>query len=111
VLVVEDEAATALDLATLLREYGARVIFANGPDTALRFIPRVRVDCAVLDVNLGNDDCSAVAQALASNVVPFIFVTAFSQSEVVRRYPWSPVIAKPYTPIDVVHSLGAVLAT
>jgi CheY-like chemotaxis protein len=110
VLVVEDEASIALDLARLLQSYGAKVISANGPDTALRFIARVRLDCAVLDVRLGDDDCDPVARALASNVVPFVFVTAYSQSEVVRRYPRSPVIAKPYTPVDVIHNVNALLA-
>ena len=41
--------------------------------------------------------------------MPFIFVTGYSHSDVVSRYSWSPVIAKPYTPIDGIDGIGSVL--
>jgi CheY-like chemotaxis protein len=110
ILVVEDEAAIALDLARLLRDYGATVV---GPavdvEEAIRHVARRRIHCAVLDVKLGPEDCGLVAEALTWNLVPFVFVTGYSHSEVTRRFAWSPVIAKPYTPIDVVDSIESVL--
>lgn len=110
ILVVEDEAAIALDLARLLRDYGAKVV---GPvadsEEALRHIARTRIDCAVLDVKLGAGDCGMVAEALTWRLVPFIFVTGYSHSDIVSRYTWSPVIAKPYTPTDVIDGIGAAL--
>jgi CheY-like chemotaxis protein len=110
ILVVEDEAAIALDLARLLRDHGARVVgpVADGEE-ALRHVAQTRIDCAVLDVKLGAGDCGVVAEALSWKLVPFIFVTGYSQSEVVSRYSWSPVIAKPYTPIDVIDGIDSVL--
>jgi hypothetical protein len=63
----------------------------------------------VLDVKLNGGDCGVVAEALSWNLVPFVFVTAYSQSEVVTRFSWSPVIAKPYAPIDVIDSIESVL--
>jgi CheY-like chemotaxis protein len=111
VLVVEDEAGIALDLVRLLRDYGATVIGpAASTDEALGHIVRTRLHCAILDVKLSNGDCGAVAQALTWNAIPFIFVTGYSKSEIVSRYSWSPVLSKPYTPIDVIDSLKSVLA-
>jgi CheY-like chemotaxis protein len=110
ILVVEDEAAIALDIARLLGDQGATVI---GPvasaDQALSQITRTRLHCAVLDVKLGTADCGMVAETLTWNAIPFIFVTGYSDSEVVRRYPWSPVITKPYIPLDVIDSIKSVL--
>jgi CheY-like chemotaxis protein len=87
ILVVEDETAIALDLARLLGDYGATVV---GPvasaEEALRSVTRKRIHCAVLDVKLRGGDCALVAETLSWNLVPFIFVTAYANSEVVTRY-------------------------
>jgi CheY-like chemotaxis protein len=110
ILVVEDEAAIALDVARLLRDYGAKVVGPAGDgDEALRHIAQTRIHCAVLDVKLGAGDCGVVAEALSWNLVPFVFVTGYLQCEVIDRFSWSPVIPKPYTPIDVVDSIQSVL--
>jgi CheY-like chemotaxis protein len=110
ILVVEDEAAIALDLARLLRDCGAKVIgpVADGEE-AIRHVTQTRIDCAVLDVKLGAGDCGVIAEALSWKLVPFIFVTGYSHSDVISRYSWSPVIAKPYTPIDVIAGIDSVL--
>jgi CheY-like chemotaxis protein len=111
ILVVEDEAAIALDLARLLRDCGAKVVgpVADGEE-ALRHVAQTRIDCAVLDVKLGAGDCGLIAEALSWKLVPFIFVTGYSQhSDVISRYSWSPVIAKPYTPTDVIDGIDSVL--
>ncbi len=111
ILVVEDEAAIALDLERLLREYGATVI---GPvpsaDQALGHIVRTHLHCALLDVKLSHGDCGTVAQALTWNAVPFAFVTGYSDSELVARYSWSPVLVKPYIAIDVIDCIETLLA-
>ena len=111
ILVVEDEWAIALDLANLLRDYGASVVGpANNPTEAIRHVARTRPHGAVLDVKPGSEDCSTVAEILTLYAIPFVFVTAYSTSDVVARYPWMPVLTKPYTPIDVINSLKVVLA-
>jgi CheY-like chemotaxis protein len=111
ILVVEDEAAIALDLARLLRDYGATV-FGPVPsaDEALGHIVRTHLHCALLDVKLSHGDCGTVAQALTWNAVPFAFITGYSNSDVVARYSWSPVLAKPYTTIDVIDCIETLLA-
>lgn len=110
ILVVEDEAAIALDLARLLRDYGATVVGpAADAEEAIRHVARRRIHCAVLDVKLNGGDCGVVAEALSWNLVPFVFVTGYSQSEVLNRFSWSPVITKPYTPIDVIDGIESVL--
>ena len=110
ILVVEDETAIALDLARLLRDFGATVVgpVANAEE-ALRSARSKRIHCAVLDVKLLGGDCGLVAETLSWNLVPFVFVTAHANSEVLKRFSWSPVIAKPYAPIDVIDSIESVL--
>ena len=111
ILVLEDDGATALDLANLVRDHGEMVV---GPaatvGAALTHLMRTPIHCALLDVKLAHGDCGEVAQALAAKVVPFVFVTGYSHSEVVSRYSRSPVITKPYAPVDVINSLRFVLA-
>jgi DNA-binding response OmpR family regulator len=109
ILVVEDEASIALDLAALLLKQGARVIGpATSVNEALYVMSRSGIDCALLDVKLGQQDVSLVAQALARGGVPFIFVTGYSKHKVIGDYPAHPVIEKPYRPAAVVEAIEAV---
>lgn len=77
VLVVEDEAAVALELALLLQSLGCRVL---GPaftvQDALKMIEAERPDAALLDVNVGGELVTPVAEALKERNVPFGLLTA-----------------------------------
>jgi CheY-like chemotaxis protein len=110
ILVVEDEAVIALDLAKLLRSQGATVVGpAASPNEALAQIARTRIDCAVLDVKLAAGDCGPVAQALTWSAVPFAFVTGHLRSELVSRFSWMLVVPKPHTATDIIDRLKSVL--
>ena len=65
VLVVEDEATIAIDITMALEEQGATII---GPVSAvadaLRCIEETRIDCALLDIRLGDEIVWPVADAL-----------------------------------------------
>jgi CheY-like chemotaxis protein len=97
ILVVEDEALIALDLHESLRDCGAIVIGPAGtPDEALAIIEGGKVDCALLDIKLGDEDVSAVAVALERLSVPIIFVTAYSDERLPRKFETWPLVRKPY---------------
>ena len=81
VLVLEDEALIAFDLASILEGQGHAVC---GPhttqETALAEIERAPPDAALIDVNLGKGVTSrAVAEALRRHDVPFAFLTGYAK--------------------------------
>jgi CheY-like chemotaxis protein len=97
ILVVEDEALIALDLHEALRDCGAIVVGPAGtPDEALAIIKDGKVDCALLDIKLGDEDVSAVAAALERLAVPIIFLTAYSDERLPRGFETRPLVRKPY---------------
>ena len=97
ILVVEDEAAIALDLADLVREEGAVPV---GPvatvDEALRVIGISPIDCAVVDIDLFGEESWAVAEALGNAKVPYLFLSGYSTERVPPRYRLRPFLEKPY---------------
>ncbi len=80
ILVVEDEPIIGLDVAMSLEQAGA-VILGPFPTAAkaLEAIDAIAtgfsLDSAVLDVNLGDHTCEAVAKKLATLSIPFVFHT------------------------------------
>jgi len=58
----------------------------------------------VLDVNLGGDVVYPLADVLAADQVPFIFVTGYGADEIERRFANVPVLQKPIEP-DALQSI------
>jgi CheY-like chemotaxis protein len=112
ILVVEDEAAIAIDLARLLADHGATIVGPIGTvPEALSLIASVQLDCAVLDINLGGESVRAVAETLANAGVPFVFVTGYSNERVPHQYGDRPVLQKPYDASQLVATLAGAIAT
>jgi PAS domain S-box-containing protein len=78
VLVVEDEAVVAMELTALLRASGAIVV---GPAISLQqglvLAGEEAFDCALLDVNLGGDHVSPLAELIRAKGAPFVLVTGY----------------------------------
>lgn len=78
ILVVEDAALVALDLADQLTNCGCEVV---GPVSnvagALARLNDGPVDGAVLDINLVGETSAPIAAWLSSHDVPFIFITGY----------------------------------
>jgi len=111
VLIVEDDAVVAIDLANLFRAQGATVLGpAASVASALSYIQTATIDCAVLDVNLREEDCSPVADLLAHADIPFVFVTAFDGHDVLSRHPSQPVVKKPFNQRDIISATTEALA-
>jgi PAS domain S-box-containing protein len=105
ILVVEDEALVAMALRESLTELGYSVV---GPfsrmSEAILALRNARVDAAVLDVNLGGEVVYPLADVLAADRVPFIFVTGYGPDEIERRFASVPVLQKPIEP-DALQSI------
>ena len=107
ILLVEDEYFIATDLARAFAAAGADVI---GPAAtlgeALRLIAaNAPLDGAVLDINLQGERVYAVADALATRGVPFIFATGYGSDEIPARFVHCKRCEKPVTPEQVVSAL------
>lgn len=111
IFIVEDEVLVAMDMADLLERMGFEVV---GPavhqEQAVAMARSEPIDAAFLDVNLGENKTSQpVAELLRERGIPFIFVTAYTASEVTFRLSDERVLKKPVTSSEMLASLRAVL--
>jgi DNA-binding LytR/AlgR family response regulator len=112
ILIVEDQALVALDLQAVLEEHGAIVV---GPclglaDAMRRTSGGDRLDGAILDVDLGDENVFDLADRLMEGHVPFVFHTGHPDLERLHlRYADVPVLLKPVRAEDVAHELGGVI--
>ena len=97
ILVVEDEALTALAVQTLLENAGYVVLGPVGRvEDALDLLRSGPPDAAVLDVNLFGATVDPVASALENMGVPFLFCTGYHRGGGVgENHPRAPVLNKP----------------
>lgn len=107
ILVAEDEAIVALEVAELLREIGHEVVavVASGEDAVARSA-ELRPDLALLDLHLrGALDGIEVAERLRPLGIPVLFLTAFGDAPTVARAQAAAPVGYLLKPFD-----GAALA-
>lgn len=96
VMLVEDEAMIALMMSEELTALGYQVV---GPFSTLRSgltaARAERIDCAILDLNIGEKSTYPIADALHERSVPFAFMTGYSRSNIEPRFALVPVLEKP----------------
>lgn len=100
VLIVEDEFLIAMDLALMVKDCGWRVIGpASTVRQALRLIEEELPAVVLLDVNLGAETVTPVAEALNARDVPFAVASAYSKPENVggQVLAGRPDVGKPTT--------------
>jgi PAS domain S-box-containing protein len=92
VLVVEDEAVVAMELARVLTAAGAKVVGPAGTiEEALALLDGQPIDRALLDVNLGGRLITPVAAALTRRRIPFVYLTGYQEPDVDD----GPILRKP----------------
>lgn len=109
VLVVEDEPVVAMYLEDLLEALGCRTI---GPASrladGLALVDDNGFDVAILDINLGSERSTPIAEALRARGLPFAFASGYGTppegfgAEV-------PMIEKPYREAQVAGALSRLL--
>jgi len=109
VLIVEDEPLVALDIHAALSATGASVIAATKGAEALELIHTAEISVAVLDINLGDRDCSAACRALSRRRIPFLFYTGYPIAEVLKEWPDAPVLIKPAKTRVIVKRVAALV--
>ena len=114
VLVVEDEYLVASMITDAFEDAGADIV---GPVSDLRMAldlqnnERIRVDAATLDVKLGGEDVFPLAERLAEEGIPFVFLTGYECHFLPERFQGSPCLSKPFEPEEVVEALRPHLKT
>ena len=115
ILVIEDEAIIAKDIAAYLQLGGYMVIgIAHDSEKALDYIHNLAPDFVLLDINIeGTKDGIQVAEVIKSKYnIPFIFLTSYSDSETLNRAkevnPYGYIV-KPFNENDLLSSITIAL--
>ena len=95
--MVEDNFLVAEDLRELLTRRGCDVV-GPAPRVAqgLSLVGEGGLDGAVLDINLGSENCFPIAAALSERSVPFVFLTGYDDKTLVPvEFRGAPRLSKP----------------
>jgi DNA-binding response OmpR family regulator len=109
-LVVEDEALVAMLVEEELARAGATVLgIACSVEGALYRIEAAQetggLDACLLDINLGGASSLPVADRLARDGVPFVFMTGYHDGFVQGRHAGTPTLHKPFDPQKMIGLL------
>ena len=111
VLVVEDEMMVSMLIEDMLSELGCTVV---GPaarlDEAMALARSTKIDCAVLDVNLGGQPIFPLADLLREQGAPFAFATGYGDAGLRDVDRGSPVLQKPFREGDLARVLSELQA-
>src|SRR5438128_411759 len=96
ILVIEDEALLAMDVETVLKSSGYRVLGPVGTSAdALSILQAGSPDLTILDLNLGDEMVFPVFDHLEKTGTPFIILSGHSQKMVPARHKNRPFLQKP----------------
>jgi PAS domain S-box-containing protein len=111
VLVLEDEAVVAIEIAQVLLKAGFEVVGpARAASQALQLVDELGCDVAVLDVNLGNETSERVALKLRERGTPFITLSGYSKEQHPLVFNGARSLAKPLRPESLIAELEACMA-
>ena len=110
ILVVEDEYFIASDLKRALLGAGATVVGPVGGSEGHALAAGLKLDAAVLDVNLEGATTYPIADDLTARGVPFVFVTGYDEWAMPESYRGTPRIAKPFTMENVLEMVESLVA-
>jgi CheY-like chemotaxis protein len=95
ILVLEDEPLVRLDVVKMMRSSGAQVHAASNVGEALAVIRRHKLSAAVLDIKIGESNCSPVYACLMERRIPIVLHTGYPRSHVSKTWPEISVVTKP----------------
>jgi PAS domain S-box-containing protein len=96
ILVVEDEALVALDIAQALTNAGFDIVGpANSVAHAIELIQDIGCDGAVLDINLGGETSEPVARELNDRGTAFVTLSGYSHEQRASAFEGAAALAKP----------------
>jgi AmiR/NasT family two-component response regulator len=110
VVIAEDEALIRLDLKEMLEEDGYVVAGEAGDgEAAVELTESLKPDLVIMDVKMPVlDGVSAAERITAQHLAPVVILTAFSQSDLVKRARDAGAMAylvKPFTKADLIPAI------
>jgi response regulator NasT len=114
VVVAEDEGLIRMDIVATLNESGYEVVgeAADGEE-AVRLATELSPDLIVMDIKMPKLDGISAAEKVAELKIPVVLLTAFSQSDLVKRAAEAGAMAyvtKPFKPTDLLPALQIALS-
>ena len=100
-LLVDDDRLVLSTMAAGLRQAGYRVDEAGSGDRALELCAQARPDLAVLDVRMSGLSGVEVAERLQEYAIPFLFLTAYGEEELVRNAVKLGALGYLVKPVDI----------
>lgn len=112
VLVIEDEYFLAEDIASALKELGARVI---GPVGGLQEATAIvegdaAIDAAVVDINLRSDMVFPLVRVLRARKVPLVFTTGYDRTSIDAEFDDIRLWEKPLDVAGMAQELAGLIA-
>ncbi|MGH7293235.1 MAG: response regulator, partial [Myxococcota bacterium] len=110
ILLVEDEPLVAMMMTQMIGDMGGEVIGPFGTlRDAIEALPEKGLDAAVLDVNVGGELVYPLAERLARDGTPLMFLTGYDSKSVDRRFVTSRVLTKPIEEAELASALASLL--
>jgi CheY-like chemotaxis protein len=111
VLIVEDDVMIRMLMEDMLNDLGFAVAAeASKVHEALAAVNGMEIDIAILDVNLGGETTSPVAEALAARGTPFVFATGYGEHGLPEQFRDRPLLKKPFQIDSLKRMLDTALA-
>lgn len=109
VVVAEDEGLIRMDIVATLNESGYEVVgeAADGEE-AVRLATELTPDLMVMDIKMPKLDGISAAEKISELKIPVVLLTAFSQSDLVKRAAEAGAMAyvtKPFKPTDLLPAI------
>ncbi len=110
ILIVEDEAPIAIDLASAVSQAGGIVVGpAASVATSFSLMADHKLDGALLDIRLRDETSFPLADVLAVLDIPFVFVSGLSSALMPYPHRDRPLFDKPYETRKVINTLARLL--
>ena len=87
----------------MLTASGAHVVSACRIADAITSVDRHQISAAILDINLGGEDCSVLCQHLSQRQIPFAFYTGYTTAP--DGWRDVPIINKPAHGTQIVDAV------
>jgi CheY-like chemotaxis protein len=101
-LVVEDDLLVAMDLSGMLQDLGYQVVGpAASIEDALPFLDPAHIDGALIDLDLGGEKATALADTLLALGIPFVISSGYTPDVLPLRYSAIPRLHKPFLNDDL----------
>jgi CheY-like chemotaxis protein len=110
VLLLEDETLIAMDLQSLVEDWGYAVVGpAASCSAALDLIKLHHIDVAILDFMVRDGACDTVADELNARGIPWSLSTGLGVNSLEPVYQSVPLLPKPYDASEVRRVLTLLL--